>query len=71
MRYSFLRTFERDRAVSNDELDLLAELAIRDEIIDDDDERIAVDRILRRFRRDSMPPEEWGDIERFRHRLGI
>jgi hypothetical protein len=71
MRYSFIRTFERDRAVSPDELDLLVELASRDEVIDDDDERHVVGRIFRRFRRDALSPEEWGDIERFKRRLGV
>ena len=70
MRYSFMRTFERDRAVSSDELSLLAELVQQDRVVDDD-ERPVVSRILRRFRRDTVAPEEWNDIERFKRRLGV
>lgn len=70
MRYSFIRTFERDRAVSAEELSFIAELATRDVIVDED-ERSVVSRILNRFRRDHIRPEEWSDLERFKRRVGV
>jgi hypothetical protein len=70
MHYAFLHTLARDRAIDSDELAVIAQLAQRDEVVDDD-ERKMVGRILSRISRRMVAPEVWLDLERFKHRCGI
>lgn len=69
MRYSFLRVFANDRTIDADELSFMARLALRDGAVDAD-EREMLDRIFSRVAPDSVTPEVWASIERFKREHG-
>jgi len=70
MKSAFIRTLARDRAIAANELAFIEQLAYR-EAVPDEDERLAVNRILRRISREMVPADIWLDMERFKRSFGV
>lgn len=70
MRYSFLRVFANDRTIDADELAFMVRLALRDGAVDAQ-ERATLEGIFSRVSPDTVSPEVWAEIERFRRDHGL
>lgn len=70
MQYSFLRVFANDGTIDADELSMLERLALEDGRVDEE-ERNVLSRIFARIDADSVAPEVWEEICRFKERYGI
>jgi hypothetical protein len=70
VRYSFLHTFAEDGRLDREELALLEKIALRDRHVDEQ-ERAVLSTIFARVSPDTVPPEVWVEIERFKERFGI
>lgn len=65
MQYSFLRVFANDGTIDANELAMLERLALRDGTVDED-ERTVLSRIFARVAPDSVAPNVWEEICRFK-----
>jgi hypothetical protein len=70
MQYSFLRVFANDGTIDDAELALLEKLALEDGQVDDE-ERAVLSRIFSRVNRDTVTPEVWAEVNRFKERHSI
>ena len=70
MQYSFLRVFANDDTIDDGELGMLMRLALRDGVVDED-ERKALSTIFSRVSAQSVSPEVWESICRFKDQHGI
>ncbi|MEQ9399168.1 MAG: hypothetical protein RJQ04_08340 [Longimicrobiales bacterium] len=69
-RYSFLRVFANDPTIDAGELAFMQRMALADGRIDDR-ERATLETIFSRVSPDTVEPEVWAEIERFKARHGI
>ena len=67
---AFFNVFAKDRAIDPAELALIEQLALRDDVADDD-ERLHLSRVFRRIQRWMVKPEVWDEIQRFQRRHGV
>jgi hypothetical protein len=70
MQYSFLRVFANDGTIDEAELAMLEKLALEDGQVDDD-ERAVLGRIFARVNRDTVTPDVWDEVCRFKERHSI
>jgi len=70
IKYSFLHTFAEDGRLDQKELEFLEGITLRDGQVDDQ-ERTVLATIFSRVSPDTVPPEIWVEIERFKERFGI
>lgn len=69
-RYSFLRVFANDDTIDQAELDFMKRLTLQDEDVDDA-ERETLSTIFGRVSPESVDPDVWADIVRFKERYDI
>lgn len=65
MRYSFLVAFANDGTIDAAELAFIQDLALRDGTVDADERRI-LSNVFSRVSSDTVTPEVWQDIQRFK-----
>lgn len=65
MQYSFLSAFANDATLDSAELAMLERLALRDQVIDEQ-ERAVLSRIFARVTPESVSPDVLLEIERFK-----
>ena len=70
MQYSFLRVFANDGTIDSEELAMLEKLALEDGTVDDR-ERVVLSRIFERVNENTVSPEVWQEIARFKVRYQI
>ena len=70
MQYSFLAVFANDGRVDAAEMAMLQKLALRDGTVDDR-ERAVLSRIFAKVQPDSVTPEVWEEIRRFKTKYEI
>jgi hypothetical protein len=70
VKYSFLHSLAEDGRLDKSELEFLEGIALRDGHIDEQ-ERAVLATIFSRVSPDSVRPEVWVEIERFKERFGI
>jgi hypothetical protein len=70
IKYSFLHTFAEDGNLDQKELEFLEGIALRDGHVDEQ-ERTVLATIFSRISPDTVPPEIWVEVERFKERFGI
>ncbi len=70
MQYSFLRVFANDGTIDAGELAMLEKLALEDGVVDDR-ERAVLSRIFGRVSEDTVTPDVWNEVCRFKQRYDI
>ena len=70
MQYSFLRVFANDGTIDDAELAMLEKLALEDGQVDED-ERAVLSRIFARVNPDTVSPDVWDEVNRFKERHSI
>jgi len=70
VEYSFLHVFANDRTIDAGELAFLEKLALEDGVIDDDEKRV-LHNIFSRVSEQTVSPEVWREICRFKRAYGI
>jgi tellurite resistance protein len=70
MQYSFLRVFANDGTIDTAELAMLQKLALEDGDVDDR-ERAVLSRIFAKVSAETVSPEVWEEIVRFKARFQI
>ena len=70
VEYSFLHVFANDRTIDADELAFLEKLALEDGVVDDDEKRV-LHNIFSRVSEQTVSPEVWREICRFKRAYGI
>jgi len=70
MQYSFLRVFANDNTIDDAELGMLMRLALRDEQVDEGEKRVLAG-IFGRVSPETVSPEVWEGICRFKSEHGI
>jgi hypothetical protein len=70
IQYSFLRVFANDRTIDPGELAFLMRLALEDCTVDDQEKTI-LRNIFGRVSRETVAPEVWAGIERFRAKYAV
>jgi uncharacterized membrane protein YebE (DUF533 family) len=70
MQYSFLRVFANDGTIDSDELAMIEKLALEDGVVDDQ-ERAVLSRIFARISSDTVTPDVWQEVCRFKERYQI
>lgn len=70
MQYSFLRVFANDATIDAAELTMLQKLALSDARVDDQ-ERAVLSRIFARVSEETMSPEVWQEVCRFKQQHQI
>lgn len=70
MRYSFLRVFANDGTIDAKELAFMERLALEDERVDDA-ERKVLSGIFSRVNEDTVEPNVWAEIVRFKEKYDI
>ena len=70
VRYGFLHSFAEDGSLDQKELEFLESIALRDGQVDEQ-ERAVLATIFSRVSPDSVPPDIWVEVERFKERFGI
>jgi len=70
VKYSFLHTFAEDGSLDQKELEFLESVALRDGQVDEQ-ERAELATIFSRVSPDTVPPDIWVELERFKERFGI
>lgn len=69
-RYSFLRVFANDPTIDEGELAFMQRLALADGRIDEK-ERATLEAIFSRVSEDTVSPDVWAEMERFKADNGI
>ena len=70
MQYSFLHVFANDGSIDAQELAMLERLALSDAMVDDK-ERAVLAQIFARVSEDTVSPEVWAEVCRFKQEHGI
>jgi hypothetical protein len=70
VKYSFLHAFAENGRLAQSELELLEAIALGDGRIDEQ-ERAVLATIFSRVSPDTVAPQVWVEIERFKERFGI
>ena len=70
VEYSFLHVFANDRTIDAGELAFLEKLALEDGVVDDEERRVLCN-IFSRVSEDTVSPEVWQEICRFKRAYGI
>jgi len=70
MQYSFLHVFANDGSIDAQELAMIERLALSDATVDDK-ERAVLAQIFARVSEDTVTPEVWQEVCRFKEQHGI
>ena len=70
MGYAYLVVFANDDTISEGELHMLERIALEDNVIDEDENRI-LRKIISRVTKDQLTESVWNEINRFREQNGI
>ena len=70
MQYSFLAVFANDGRLDAAEMAMLERLALRDGTVDPQ-ERTVLSRIFAKVQPDSVTPDVWDEIQRFKSKYEI
>jgi tellurite resistance protein len=70
MQYSFLRVFANDGTIDAAELAMLEKLALQDGRVDEQ-EKAVLSRVFSRVNAQTVSPEVWDEISRFKARHDI
>ena len=70
MGYSFLVVFANDGTIDEKELAMLERIALRDNVIDDNERRV-LRKIFSRVTKEDLTEKVWEEIERFRSKYEI
>lgn len=68
--YSFLVVFANDGTINQDELKMLERIALEDSVVDEDEKRV-LRTVFSRVTKETVSPEVWEDMERFRVKYRI